>query len=260
MNVVRFERDGDLGGIVLCSPPNWLTHQFSDDLARAVHQAAESSVRALLIRAEGEDFSVGGAVPEWPDKDQRWFRTFVGEVNISYRAIEALPIPVVAAVRGSAMGGGFELVLAADLIIASQTAVFTCIEATSGMVPLAGAVQRIAAAAGPYQAARIAMLMPPVTAREAAALNLVAEVVQDSELDKTAADLAGRLAQGPTRGYAAIKSLVKAHGGGVTAADTLMADLTMDLYESADARNAIPQLAAAIAVGNLPADIKWLGR
>ena len=53
MNVVRFERDGALGAIVLCSPPNWLTHQFSDDLAQAVHQAAESNVRALLIRAEG---------------------------------------------------------------------------------------------------------------------------------------------------------------------------------------------------------------
>lgn len=260
MNVVRFERDGDLGAIVLCSPPNWLTHQFSDDLAEAVHQAAESNVRALLIRAEGEDFSVGGAVQEWPDKDQRWFRTFVGEVNTSYRTIEALPVPVVAAVRGNAMGGGFELVLSADLIIASQTAVFTCIEVTSGMVPLAGAVQRIAAAAGPYHAARIAMLMPPVTAGEAAALNLVAEVVPDSELDKTAADLARRLAEGPTRGYAAIKSLVKAHGGGVAVADTLMADLTMDLYESADARNSIPQIATAIAAGNPPPDIKWLGR
>ena len=53
---------------------------------------------------------------------------------------------------------------------------------------------------------------------------------------------------------------MKAHGGGVAAADTLMADLTMDLYETADARNAIPQLAAAIAAVNPPADIKWLGR
>jgi enoyl-CoA hydratase/carnithine racemase len=170
--------------------------------------------------AEGGDFSVGGAVQEWPDKDQRWFRTFVGEANTSYRTIEGLPVP---AVRGNAMGGGFELVLSADLIIASQTAVFTCIEATSGMVPLAGAVQRIAAAADPYHAAWIAMLMPPVTAAEAAALNLVAEVVPDEELDKTAADLARRLTAGPTRGYAAIKSLVKAHGGDVAVADTMTA-------------------------------------
>lgn len=262
MSVIRFERDGDLGSIVLCSPPNWLTHQFSDDLAAAVHQAGESNIRALLIRAEGEHFSVGGAVYEWPDKDERWFRTFVGEVNSSYRTIEALPVPVVAAVRGSAMGGGFELVLAADLIVASQTAVFHCIEATSGMVPLAGAVQRIAAAAGPYHAARIAMLMPPVTASEAAALNLVAEVVPDEELDRKALELARGLAEGPTKGFAAIKSLVKAQGGGVAVADTLMADLTMGLYETEDARSAIPPLGAELAAGHLPPDIniKWLGR
>ena len=220
MNVVRFERDGDLGAIVLCTPPNWLTRQFSDDLAEAVHQAGESDIRALLIRAEGEHFSVGGAVYEWPDKDQRWFRTFIGEVNTSYRTIEALPVPVVAAVRGNAMGGGFELALSADIIIASQTAVFTSHEVSSGMVPLAGAVQRVAAAAGPYQAARMFMLMPPVSASDAAALNLVAEVVPDEALDETAAGLARRLAEGPTRGYAAIKSLVKAHGGGVAVADT----------------------------------------
>ena len=260
MTAIRFERDGALGAIVLCSPPNWLNHEFSTDLAKAVHEAGESDIRALLIRADGEHFSVGGAVYEWPDKDQRWFRTFVGEVNASYRTIEALPVPVVAAVRGNAMGGGFELALAADLIIASETAVFTCIEATSGMVPLAGAVQRIAAAAGPYQAARIAMLMPGVTTSEASTLNLVAEVVPDGELDKKALELARRLSEGPTRGYAGIKSLVKAAEGGIAAADTLMPDLTMHLYDTADARNAIPGLAAALAAGNPPGDFDWLGR
>jgi enoyl-CoA hydratase/carnithine racemase len=262
MTAIRFERDGDLGSIVLCSPPNWLGHEFSTDLTKAVHQASESDIRALLIRGEGEHFCVGGAVYEWPDKDQRWFRTFVGEVNMSYRAIEALPVPVVAAVRGNALGGGFELVLAADLIIASETAVFHCIEATSGMVPLAGAVQRIAAAAGPYQAARIAMLMPPVTASEAARLNLVAEVVPDGELDKKALDLARRLAEGPTRGFAGVKSLVKAYEGGISTADTLMFDLVMNLYDTADARTSMPAIAAEIEAGHLPPEIniKWLGR
>lgn len=261
-NVIRFERDGDVGSIVLANPPhNWLSRQFADDLADAVHQAGESDVRALLIRADGTNFSVGGAVFDWrPDEDRHWFRTFVSEVNTSYRAIEALPIPVVAAVRGDVMGGGFELALSADVIVASETATFTCVEVTTGMVPLAGAVQRIAAAAGPYQAARIAMLMPGVTAAEAATLNLVAEVVPDGKLDERALDLARRLAEGPTRGYAGIKSLVKAYEGGIAAADVLMFDLVMNLYDTADARTAIPGLAAAIAAGNPPPDFDWLGR
>ena len=260
--VIRFERDGDVGSIVLANPPhNWLDRQFADDLTAAVHEAGESDIRALLIRADGPRFSTGGAAFDWrPDEDRLWFRTFVAEVNASYRAIEALPVPVVAAVRGEVLGGGFELALAADVIVAAETATFICVEVTTGMVPLAGAVQRIAAAAGPFHAARIAMLSQPVTAAEAAALNLVAEVVPDSELDTTAAGLATRLAEGPTRAYAAIKSLVKAQAnGGVAAADTLMADLTMGLYETTDARNAIPKVGVALAAGQPLPDIAFLG-
>jgi enoyl-CoA hydratase/carnithine racemase len=262
MNVIRFDRDGAVGSIVLSNPPhNWLSRQFADDLAEAVHQAGESDIRALLIWAEGPNFSDGGAVFDWrPEEDRHWFRTFVSEVNTSYRAIEALPIPVVAAVRGHVMGGGFELALAADLVIASETATLICVEATTGMVPLAGAAQRIAAAAGPYHAARIAMLTQPLSAAEASALNLVGEVVPDSDLDKTATALAQRLAEGPTRAYAAIKSLVKAQtGGGVAAADTLLLDLTMGLYETADARNAIPKIGAALAADKPLPDISFLG-
>jgi enoyl-CoA hydratase/carnithine racemase len=260
MNVVRFERDGDVGSIVLCNPPhNWLSRQFSDDLADAVRQAGESGIRALLIRAEGENFSDGGAAFDWPDKDRHWFSTFVGEVNSTYRTIEALPIPVVAAVRGDVMGGGFELALSADFIVASHTATFVCVEMTTGMVPLAGAVQRIAAAAGPFHAKRIAMLGRPVTAVEAVSLNLVAELVPDTELDTTAAALAHRLAEGPTRGHAAIKSLVKAQAAGVAAADTLMPYLTMGLYETGDARKSIPLVGAALATGTPLPDIEFLG-
>jgi enoyl-CoA hydratase/carnithine racemase len=262
MKVVRFERDGAVGSIVLGNPPhNWLSRQFADDLAGAVHQVAESDIRALMIRAEGPNFSNGGAVFDWrPEDDRHRFRTFVGEINTSYRTIEALPIPVIAAVRGDVMGGGFELALSADLIVASQTATFICVEVTTGMVPLAGAVQRIAAAAGPFHAARIAMLSQPVTAVAAAELNLVTEVVPDGELDKTATGLAQRLAVGPTRAYAAIKSLVKAQaGGGVMAADTLLPDLTMGLYETADARNAIPKIGSALAADKPLPDIRFLG-
>jgi enoyl-CoA hydratase/carnithine racemase len=262
MNVVRFERDGEVGSIVLGNPPhNWLSRQFVDDLADTVHQVGESDIRALLIRAEGPNFSDGAAVFDWrPEEDRHWFRTFIGELNTSYRTIEALPIPVIAAVRGAAAGGGFELALSADLIVASETATFVCVETTTGMVPLAGAVQRIAAAAGPFHAARIAMLSQPVTAADAAELNLVAEVVPDGELDKTATGLAQRLAEGPTRAYAAIKALVKAQtGAGVAAADTLLLDLTMGLYETADAHNAIPKIGAALTADKPLPDIKFLG-
>ena len=262
MTVVRFEQDGAVGSIILSNPPhNWLSRQFADDLTAAVRQAGESDMRTLVICTEGDHFSDGGAVFDWrPEQDRHWFATFVGDVNTAYRTIEALPVPVVAAVRGNVLGGGFELALSADFIVAAESATFICVEITTGMVPLAGAVQRIAAAAGPFHATRIAMLGQPLTAADAAALNLVADIVPDADLDKAATELARQLASGPTRAYAAIKSLVKAQtAGGVAAADTLMANLTMGLYETADARGAIPQIGAALAADKPLPDIHFLG-
>jgi enoyl-CoA hydratase/carnithine racemase len=134
MNTVRFHRDGAIGRIVLANPPfNRLDHKFSECLRQAVHDASESDIRVLVVQAEGPHFSFGGEVREWPGKDVNWFRTFVAEVNLSYRAIEALKIPTIAAVQGMVFGGGFELALNCDFIFAAESAVFRCVEVTTGM-------------------------------------------------------------------------------------------------------------------------------
>jgi enoyl-CoA hydratase/carnithine racemase len=137
---IRFERDGAVGTIMLANPPfNRLDLRFAEALRIAVHQASESDIRVLVVRSEGSHFSFGGEVREWPGKDVNWFRTFVAEVNASYRAIEMLKIPTVAVVRGIAFGGGFELALACDFLVAADNATFRCVEVTTAMLPLAGA-------------------------------------------------------------------------------------------------------------------------
>ena len=113
----------------------------------------ESTIRVLVVRAEGPDFSFGGEVREWPGKDVNWFRTFVAEVNASYRAIEALRVPTMAVVQGVAFGGGFELALACDFLVAAKSTVFRCVEVTMAMLPIAGALQRLAERVGRARAA-----------------------------------------------------------------------------------------------------------
>src|SRR6266850_4319013 len=106
MSTIRFERSAAVGTIVLANPPyNRIDLQYASSLREAVHAASESDIRVLLVRAEGPHFSFGGEVREWPGKDIHWFRTFVAEVNASYRAIEALRVPTMAVVQGIAFGG-----------------------------------------------------------------------------------------------------------------------------------------------------------
>src|SRR3984957_18476630 len=236
MQTIRFERRNAVGRIVLANPPyNRLDLQFSECLRQAVHEASQSDIRVLMIEAKGPHFSFGGEVREWPGKDVNWFRTFVAEVNLTYRAIEALRVPTVAAVQGVAFGGGFELALACDFIVATENAVFRCVEVTTGMLPIAGALQRLAERVGRGRASRFAMLGEPISGTLAGQLGIATQVVPEAGLAQTAETLASKLAAGPTKSYAATRTLLKAwSAGGVPAADAVMLDVTMDLYNTED--------------------------
>jgi enoyl-CoA hydratase/carnithine racemase len=234
MSSVTFVEEGNVGRIVLTNPPfNFVSDEYNADLSAAVHNAGQSDIRALLISAEGPNFSIGGAVHEWSDKSYRWFRTFIAEVTRSYRGIEALEVPVVAAVRGQAGGGGLELALAADFIVASENAVFWCIENLAAQLPMAGGFQRLLSLVGPTTARRMVMLGEPTSVAEIP--DAVERIVPDAELDQAALDLAVQLAHGPTRAYAAAKAVQKAwYSGGVASADELLLELTIDLYNTED--------------------------
>jgi enoyl-CoA hydratase/carnithine racemase len=262
MKTIRFERDQDVGHIVLANPPhNYLDKRFCANLATAVHEASESDVRVVLIRAEGPHFSFGGEVREWPGKDINWFRTFVAEVNQSYRALEALRVPTIAAVQGIAFGGGFELALNCDFIVVAQNAIFRCVEVTTGMLPIAGALQRLAERAGRTWASRWAMLGEPITGAQAGQLGVASHVVAESEVRATALALARQLAAGPTRSYAATRTLLKAwSAGGVPAADAMMLDVSMDLYMSDDCTRGFLSTAKAFDQGIEPPAMKFNGR
>jgi enoyl-CoA hydratase/carnithine racemase len=262
MRTIRFERQDAVGRIVLANPPfNRLDLQFSESLRQAVHDASQSDIRVLVVQAEGPHFSFGGEVREWPGKDVNWFRTFVAEVNLSYRAIEALRVPTIAAVQGIAFGGGLELALACDFIVAAENAVFRCVEVTTGMLPLAGALQRLAERVGRGRASRFAMLGEPISGSLAGELGIATHVVPEAGLAQATEALARKLAAGPTKSYAATRTLLKAwSAGGVPAADATLLDITMDLFDTEDCTRGFLNTAKAFDLDIEPPEMIFNGR
>jgi enoyl-CoA hydratase/carnithine racemase len=262
VKTIRFEQDGAIGRIVLANPPfNRIDAAYAVNLREAVHEASESEIRVLVIRAEGPNFSFGGEVREWPGKNVHWFRTFVAEVNQSYHAIEALRIPTLASVQGIAMGGGFELALACDLIIAAEDAIFQNIEVTTAMLPIAGAMQRLASHIGRARAIRMAMFGEAVPAQQAFKLGFVTRLVPTERLARETDAVAHQLATGPTLAYGAMRTLLKSwSNGGIAAADSVMLDVTMDLFNSDDVTKGFAAVARALDEDAAPPALTFEGR
>ncbi len=172
-----------------------------------------------------------------------------------------MQIPTVAAVRGAAFGGAFELALACDFIVAAEDAVFRCIEASVGSAPVAGAVQRLAERIGRSRGAHYAMLCEPMSGVTAGQLGIATLVVPADDVEAAALKFVQDLSTGPTRSYAAIRTLLKAwSGGGVPSADAMILDVTMALHSSEDARRGRTARADAIKKGIEPPKIVFTGR
>ena len=191
---------------------NAWTAQFGDDLREALlTDAAAPEVRAVLITGAGRGFSSGADLKEM--LEQRASGAEVPDVGEMLRTryhpiikgIRELPKPVVAAVNGPAVGIGCSLALACDLIWAAESAVFGLAFVNIGLVPDGGSTFLVPVAAGKARALEMALLGDPIPAEKALDWGLINRVVPDGELMGEARDLAGRLAQGPTRSYAQSK-------------------------------------------------------
>ena len=135
------------------------------------------------------------------------------------------------------MGGGFELALTCDLIIAAETAKIGSVEVGIGLAPLLGAIQRLVALAGPARAREITMLgrrySPDVLER----WGVINMVVPDAELVSASLSLARQLGAGPTVAIGAIKRIVQiASDEGTRAADEALDKELSDMWSSNDVK------------------------
>ncbi len=183
--------DNGVGRVVLSNPPvNILTRaimaSLRDELAAL---AAGPSLRVLLLSAEGKHFSAGADVGEHlPPTFEDMIPEFIDTVS----AIDTFPLPVVAAVQGKCLGGGFELVMAADIIIAGEGASFGQPEIMLGVLPPA-ACPLLPDICPPGVAAELVFTGDALSAEEAQRAGLVRRVVPDADLESAALELAGRM-------------------------------------------------------------------
>jgi enoyl-CoA hydratase/carnithine racemase len=239
---VRFTRDGALATVTLASPPlNLIGQQLISDLLAAIDQVeAADGLRALVLRGEGKVFSAGADVALFAGMTAHQLRPLIGSfLDLGHR-IERLPFPTLAAVHGTCMAGGFELALFCDLIWAAEGTMLGLPETRLGIVPLAGGVERIAARAGLGRARSVALGGQLHPAEEFAAWGAIDRVLAVDELHSAAQEFASLLAAGPTRAFAVVKELTRAYiDGGVAAADALLSDAAVGLFDTEDARGGI---------------------
>ena len=185
--------ENGVGRVVLDFPPlNILTRAGLAELREALAGvAAEPRLRVLVLGAAGKHFSAGADVGEHLPPHHL---TLIPDFLETVAALDAFPLPVIAAVRGKCLGGGFELVQPADMIVAGEGAAFGQPEIMLGVFPPAAAVllpERLP----PGLAARMIYSGDPISAVEAERCGLVTRLAPDEAVDEVAVELARRVAR-----------------------------------------------------------------
>ncbi len=167
---------------------------------------ADDAVNVVILAGSERAFCAGADLHEYVDASPTEVAS--RQMGRLWDAIASCRKPVIAAVRGHALGGGCELAMHADIIIAGEGARFGQPEVLVGIMPGGGATQRLTRAVGKFRAMKMLMSGAPVRAADALAMGLASEVVPDAEVESHALTLASELAQGPQLALQSIKQAV----------------------------------------------------
>lgn len=186
--------------------------QFGTDLLAALRSVTDDDeVRSVVITGAGRGFSSGADLKDISGGDVTSegrpdvHKTLTERYHPIMHAIREMPKPVIAAVNGPAVGIGCSLALCSDLIIAAESAYFLLAFVNIGLVPDGGSSLFLPTRIGMARATELSMLGERLGAAKALDWGLINRVVPDGRLREEAAELAARLAAGPTRSYAGTK-------------------------------------------------------
>ncbi len=220
---------------------NALDAQTFRDLLTTLHAIEnDPEIAILIVTGSGRAFVAGADINGYIDRTVLEYVEFQRLGRLVYDRIERLRQPVIAAVNGYALGGGFELVLVADLVVAAELATFGLPEAKLGLLPGGGGTQRLPRLVGRNKAKELLMTADFITADEAKALGIVNRVVPAAELMSATHALADRILQRAPLAVSMAKQLVNdGLQASLPAAITQEMGMTATLYDSADAKEGI---------------------
>jgi enoyl-CoA hydratase/carnithine racemase len=188
---------------------NALNVQVQEEIRAAAHEATErDDVKAVVVWGGERVFAAGADVKEMADMSYTDMVKRSGGLQSAFSAVARIPKPVVAAVNGYALGGGFELALCADLRFAAEDAVVGQPEVLLGVIPGAGGTQRLSRLIGPSKAKEVIFTGRFVKADEALTLGMVDRVVAADRVYDEAVAWAGQFAEGAAYALGAAKQTI----------------------------------------------------
>ena len=211
MEFITYEVEGQVGIITINRPKalNALNSAVLDELDATIDGVDLDAVRCLILTGAGEKSFVAGAdIAEMSTLTKEEGEAFGKKGNDIFRKIETLPIPVIAAVNGFALGGGCEISMSCDIRICSDNALFGQPEVGLGITPGFGGTQRLARLIGPGKAKEMVFASRNIKADEALRIGLVQKVVEPEELMPTAEAMAKKIASNAPVAVMACKTLL----------------------------------------------------
>jgi enoyl-CoA hydratase len=231
--------------VLTCNRPEKL-NALSTEMLEAFDDAlddaeGDDAVRAIVLTgAGGRAFVAGADIEEYSRLDHDGFVAYQARSRRLFSRIDRFGTPIVGAVHGYALGGGFELALCCDVLIATRDARFGLPEGSLGLCPGGGGTQRLTRAVGPFVASDLLMSARRLRADEALSLGLVSEVVEPDALMDAAQAKADAIVASAPLAVREMKALVRAASGeGLEAGLDLEQAALARLRSTADAEEGI---------------------
>jgi 2-(1,2-epoxy-1,2-dihydrophenyl)acetyl-CoA isomerase len=246
-----FELKDHIARITLNRPDagNALDGEMGRELMHAAIRCSEDrAVRVVLLGGAGRMFCVGGDLKSFAAQGDRLsahLKELAGMLHMAISRFVRMDAPLIVAVNGAAGGGGMSFVLAADLVLAAESAKFTMAYTRAGLSPDGGSTYFLPRMVGARRALELALTNRVLTAREAQDWGLVTRVVPDAALAAESQALAALLADGATRAFGAAKRLL--HHSFAESLETQMELEAQAIAEQARGADAHEGIAAFIA-------------